>query len=99
MAGTTAFLCLMILELCFAYSCKNVKKPVVNKMIFDNSKLNYCILGLMVVAAFIFLTPLKSIFGLTSITFMQFLYCIVIIIVMVVIDELLKVRLSRIFKD
>ena len=98
-AGTTAFLCLMILELCFAYSCKNVKKPVVNKMIFDNSKLNYCILGLMVVAAFIFLTPLKSIFGLTSITFMQFLYCIVIIIVMVVIDELLKVRLSRIFKD
>ena len=98
-AGTTAFLCLMILELCFAYSCKNVKKPVVNKMIFDNSKLNYCILGLMVVAVFIFLTPLKSIFGLTSITFMQFLYCIVIIIVMVVIDELLKVRLSRIFKD
>ena len=98
-AGTTAFLCLMILELCFAYSCKNIKKPVVNKKIFDNSKLNYCILGLMVIALLIFLTPLRVIFGLTSITFMQFLYCIVIIIMMVVIDELLKVRLAKKFKD
>lgn len=98
-AGTTAFLCLMMLELCFAYSCKNIKKPVINKNIFNNSKLNICILGLVVVDIIIFLTPLKSIFGLTNITIIEFLYCLIIIIVMVVIDELLKIRLAKHFKD
>ena len=98
-AGTTAFLCLMMLELCFAYSCKNIKKPVINKNIFNNSKLNVCILGLVVVDIIIFLTPLKSIFGLTNITIIEFLYCLIIIIVMVVIDELLKIRLAKHFKD
>ncbi len=98
-AGTTAFLCLIMLELCFAYSCKNIKKPVINKNLFNNSKLNICILGLVAIDVIIFLTPLKSIFGLTDITIMEFLYCLIIIIVMVIIDELLKIRLAKHFKD
>ena len=98
-AGTTAFLCLMILELCFAYSCKNIKRPVIGKRIFNNSKLNISILGLIILDIIIFITPLKSIFDLTSITIIEFLYCMMIIIVMIVIDELLKVHLTKKFKD
>ena len=98
-AETTAFLCLIILELFFAYSCKNIKKPVINKNIFNNSKLNFSIIILMIIATIIFLTPIKTIFNLTSITLIELLYCFVIIIFMVVIDELLKVKLAQRFKD
>ena len=98
-AGTTAFLCLMLLELCFAYSCKNIKKPVIGKSIFDNSKLNGCILGIIVLGTIIFLTPLKSIFNLTSISMIQLLYCLIIVMVMIVIDEFLKTYLAKKMKD
>lgn len=98
-AGTIAFLCLMMLELGFAYSCKNIKKTVIGKNIFNNSKLNICILGIVVIGIILFLTPLKSIFNLTSISIIEFLYCIVIVIVMIVIDELLKTYLAKKLKD
>ena len=98
-AETTAFLCLIALELCFAYSCKNIKKPVINKNIFNNFKLNISILGLMIISTLLFVTPLKSIFHLTNITWIQFLYCIMIVMVMFIFDELLKIKLSKKFKD
>ena len=98
-AETTAFLCLVILELCFAYSCKNIKKPVINNKLFSNSKLNMSILVIAVISIIIFVSPLKSIFNLTSITLIEFLYCIIIIVVMIIIDELLKPILSKKFKD
>lgn len=98
-AGTMAFLCLMMLELGFAYSCKNIKKPVIGKNIWDNSKLNICILSIIVLGILLFVTPLKSIFNLTSISVIQFLYCIIIVIVMIVIDELLKPYLAKKLKD
>lgn len=98
-AGTTAFLCLMILELCFAYSCKNIKKPVIGKNIFDNSKLNICILAILILGILIFVTPLRTIFSLTTISLMELVYCIMIIMVMVLIDEILKIVLSKKFKD
>ena len=98
-AATIAFLCLMILELGFAYSCKNIKKPVIGKKIFNNSKLNGCILGIIILGIIIFLTPLKSIFNLTSISLIQFLYCIMIVLVMIIIDELLKIVLAKKLKD
>lgn len=98
-AGTTAFLCLMLLELCFAYSCKNIKEPVIGKNIFNNSKLNICILGIIILGVLIFLTPLRNIFDLTSISLMELIYCIMIIFVMILLDELLKIVLAKKFKD
>lgn len=98
-AATTSFLCLMILELCFAFSCKNIKKPVIGKNIFNNSKLNICILGILILGILIFVTPLRTIFDLTTISLMELIYCIMIILVMVLIDEILKVVLAKKFKD
>ena len=98
-AGTIAFLCLMMLELAFAYSCKNIKKPVIGKNLFNNPKLNGCILGIIGLGILLFLTPLRSIFNLTSISIIEFLYCIIIVIVMLVIDELLKPYLEKKLRD
>lgn len=98
-AGTTAFLCLMLLELCFAYSCKNIKEPVIGKNIFNNSKLNSCILGIIILGILIFLTPLRNIFSLTPISLIELIYCIMIIFVMILLDELLKIVLRKKFKD
>ena len=98
-ARTSAFLCLMLLELCFAYSCKNIKEPVIGKNIFDNSKLNICIFIIVLIGIMIFITPLRSIFNLVPISLMELLYCIMIVMVMLLLDELLKVVLSKKFKD
>ena len=98
-AGTIAFLCLMLLELAFAYSCKNIKKPVIGKNLLNNSKLNGCILGIIGLGILLFLTPLRSIFNLTSISIIEFLYCMIIVIVMLIIDELLKPYLEKKLKD
>lgn len=98
-AATMSFICLMMLELCFAYSCKNIKKPVLGSKIFSNTKLNLSILGLVLIGIIIYLTPIKSIFNLTTITSMELLYCLIIVVVMLVIDELLKLVLSKKFKD
>ena len=89
----------MLLELAFAYSCKNIKKPVIGKNLLNNSKLNGCILGIIGLGILLFLTPLRSIFNLTSISIIEFLYCMIIVIVMLIIDELLKPYLEKKLKD
>lgn len=89
----------MILELCFAYSCKNIKKPVISSKILNNKKLNISILILLLIGIVIYITPIKFLFNLTTISSMEFLYCLMVVLVMIVIDELLKPVLSKKFKD
>lgn len=98
-ARTMSFICLMILELCFAYSCKNIKKPVISSKILNNKKLNISILILLLIGIVIYITPIKFLFNLTTISSMEFLYCLMVVLVMIVIDELLKPVLSKKFKD
>ena len=98
-ARTMSFICLMILELCFAYSCKNIKKPVISSKILNNKKLNISILILLLIGIVIYITPIKFLFNLTTISSMEFLYCLMVVLVMIVIDELLKQVLSKKFKD
>ena len=98
-ARTMAFLCLMVLELCFAYSCKNIKEPIIGKNIFNNQKLNICILIILLIGIILFITPLRSIFNLNLISLTELIYCLMIIFVMILIDELLKIFLSKKFKD
>ena len=98
-AETTAFLTLMALELCFAYSCKNIKEPVLNKNLFNNKALNICTLILMLIGIIIFITPLRELFNLVPIHLTEILYSLMIVLILIIIDELLKPILSKKFKD
>ena len=94
-----AFLTLIILEIIFAYSCRNLKSNVFKIGIFGNSYMNKSIILLIVIQIIIFISPLKSIFKITSLNILQVLYCIVICIVIFLIDELFKKIISIKFRD
>lgn len=98
-ATTMAFLTLILLEMIFAYSCRNLKTSVLNKGIFSNPYMNKSMLLLIIVQLLVFLTPLRDIFGITNLSIIQVVYCLFIVVSMFLLDELFKNILHRIFED
>ena len=98
-ATTMSFLTLILLEVIFAYSCKNIKKSVLNKNIFNNSFMNKSVLILACIQIIVFTTPIKSIFNIVDLNLIQVLYNILIVMIIFLIDELSKSIVYKIFKD
>ena len=98
-AKTMSFLTIIFLEIIFAFSCKNLKKSVLGGYMFNNSYLNRCILGLVIVQLIVFITPLRYVFNLEFLSLIQVIYSLVIVICVFLIDELSKVIICRLFKD
>ena len=98
-ATTMSFLTLILLEMIFAYSCRNLKTNIVNKDLFSNKYMNksMIILGLIQILAFI--TPIKSIFKIVNINLFQIIYCLIVVILIFLIDELSKNIIIKVFKD
>ncbi len=98
-AVTMAFLTLILLEIIFAFSCKNIKKSILNKNIFNNRFLNKSIFILIIAQIIIFSTPIRSIFKITKLNLGQVFYCVLIVVCIFIIDELSKTIINKIFKD
>ena len=98
-ATTMAFLTLVLLEIVFAYSCRNLKSSIINKNIGSNHYMNRSILLLCILQILIFITPLKNIFKITTLTPIQLMYCLFIVLCIFLIDELSKNLIKKTFKD
>lgn len=98
-AASVGFLTLILLEIVFAYSCRNVKKRVINRNFFSNGYLNKSILLLIIIQFIVFITPIKNIFNIVDIPFTYFLISLSIVIVIFIIDEISKKILVKLFKD
>ena len=98
-ANTTAFLTLILLETIYAFSCKNLKKSMISKDVFSNNYLNKGIFFLMMFQIIIFMTPLKDIFKINSLSIIQVIYCFLIVLFMFFIDEFSKKIINKLFKD
>ena len=98
-ASTMAFLCLILLEMLFSYSCRNLKNNILEIGVFKNKYLNRSIFILIAIQLIVFLTPLKTIFNLTDLTQVQVIYCFITVLPVVLIDELLKNKINKKFKD
>ena len=98
-ASTMAFLTLILLEMIYAFSCKNLKTNVIKKDIFDNKFMNIGMLVLLVLQLVIFVTPIKHFFGLEDVNLIQSSYCLLIVIIVFVIDELSKYVVTLKFRD
>ena len=98
-ANTMIFLGLIIIEMLFAISCKNIKKNIIGKKIFDNSKLNISLLILVFMQIIVFITPIRSIFRITSISFINFIEVLIPCILVFIINEVSKNTLNKSFKD
>lgn len=98
-ATTMAFLTLTLIEMIYAYSCKNLKKNVLNKNLFNNKYLNHSMLILLIIQIIIFTTPLRVIFKISPLTLIQAFYCLSLVILIFLIDEYSKIIINKIFKD
>ena len=98
-ATSLAFLTLILLEMSYAYNCKNLKKNVIGKNFFNNSFMNKSMLILILLNIIVFTTPLKTIFNISELSIIQIAFCIVIVTLMFMIDEFSKSITAKIFKD
>ena len=98
-ATTMSFLTLVLLEMIYAYSCKNLKTSILNKNIFNNGYMNKSMLVLGIIQIIIFTTHLKSVFGIVGLNLLQFVYCFLIVLFIFLIDELSKKIIAKLFRD
>lgn len=98
-AQTLALLCIVLSEFTFTYNCKELKSFSFKKKIFGNKIMNIATLILLAIQAIFFLTPVGSIFGLVSISIVQFLIILAINIAVFLLIEIIKPLMARTFID
>ena len=98
-ASTMAFLTIILLEIIFTFSCRNIKRNVIGKNLFNNKYINQSIIVLILINIVLFLTPLKNIFDLVFLNPIQLIYCIAVAITIFLVDELSKKYIKKLFKD
>lgn len=98
-ATSLLFIYLICNELLFAYSCRNTKKSILNKHIFDNKTLNLSFISLIILQILLFASPLGKYFIAGNINIKLILLTIIITIVSFILEELLKPIFTKLFKD
>ncbi len=98
-AQTLALLSIVFQEFIYAYNCRSLKTQIKNKGIFSNKQMNMFVGILMIVQLLVFFSPIRSIFGLEKITFLQFIVVFIINLSGFFIIEILKPILVKHFKD
>lgn len=98
-AGSLMFMYLVLNELLFAFSCRNLKKSVLNKRIFDNKRLTLGVFSLLLVQLIIFLTPLSKYFIVENLNITIVVITLGICFITFIVGELVKPIYTKLFKD
>ena len=98
-AQTMALFSIVLNEFVFAYNCRSLKRPIIEKGIFSNKYLNLGILVLFVIQIIVFFTPAGKLFGLEIINMSQFIFVILVNLISFIVLELLKPIITKVFKD
>ena len=98
-AGSLMFIYLIINELLFAFSCRNLKKSVLNKRIFDNKKLSLGVGILLLIQIGVLSTGIKKFFVVGNLGFNNILVITIVCLLVFIIGELVKPLYIKLFKD
>ena len=98
-ASTLALLSLVMQEIIYAFSCRNLKKYIFKEGIFSNKAFNIGIFILLIIEALVFLTPIGNIINIVVIDIKTILLVVLFNLFAFIIYEISKVRVSKIFKD
>ncbi len=98
-ATTMAFLSLILLEMAYALSCKNLFESLSFKNLFSNKYMNISILFLIGLQILIYFTPAKNLFEIINITIYEFAYILVFVFITFILDEIVKPIFSKKLKD
>ena len=86
---TAAFFTLVLSEMAFAYSCRNLEVPIWQNHNI-NKNLNISMLILLFVQILFFFTPIGQIMGLAEMNFTEIGISAIVVIIVFVLDEVLK---------
>ena len=98
-AGSLLFIYLVTHELLFSFSCRNIKKSVLNKDIFSNKKLTLGVLTILIIQIIVLVTPISKYFIVPNIKINYILITIGICFIMFILGELVKPIYTKLFKD
>lgn len=98
-AGSLLFIYLVTHELLFSFSCRNIKKSVLNKDIFSNKKLTLGVTLILLVQILVLVTPISKYFIVSNIKISYVLITVGICLLMFVLGELVKPIYTKLFKD
>ena len=98
-AMTLALLSVVLTELTFTYNCKELKDFSFKKGLFGNKVMNISTLAIFAIQIPVFFTGVGSLFGLTSISILQFVTVVGITIIGFFVVECVKPILAILFKD
>lgn len=98
-AGSLLFIYLVTHELLFSFSCRDIKKSVLNKNIFSNKKLTLGVLTILLVQVIVLVTPISKYFIVPNIKINYILITIGICFIMFLLGELVKPIYTKLFKD
>lgn len=99
LAGSLMFIFLIGNELLYSLSCRNLKKSVINKNIFENKRLSIGLLILLMVQVIVLTTGISKFFIVDNIGIVNVLIVLSICVVLFIIEELTKPIYVKLFKD
>ena len=97
-AGSLMFIFLVANELLYSLSCRNLKKSVLNKKLFDNKRLTIGLLSIMIVQILVLSTRISKFF-IVSLELKSILIVLLICFSLFIIEELIKPLYVKYFKD
>ncbi len=98
-AQSMAFLCLIVQEMIFAVSCRNLKEPIFRHGILSNKYMNVGMVLLIIIQILIFITPIRKLLHIIPLGFSQIMIIIIINIISFIFIEILKPIIAKYFRD
>ena len=98
-ASTLALLTVVIQEIAYAISCRNLKRKISRKKLFSNKVMNYCLLLVILIEMIFFLTPVGRVIEIANVPLNIMLYVVIVNMFVFFIYEGVKPVLNKLFKD
>ena len=98
-AMSLALLSMVVQEIVYSISCRNLKGSVVKQGLFSNKVMNYGLLLILLIELIMFITPVGKLISITSIDISLILVVFIINFMAIFIYELIKPLLVKCFKD
>lgn len=98
-ATTLALLSVVIQEIVYSISCRNLKEYILKQGVFSNKVMNLGIVLVLFIEILVFLTPLGKVLKVIQLPFTLFLTVVLINLTSIIIYEGFKPFLKKYFKD
>lgn len=98
-AMSLALLSMVVQEIVYSISCRNLKQSIVKQGLFSNKAMNYGLLLIFLIELIVFITPIGKLISITSIDISLILVVFLINFIAIFIYELIKPLLVKLFKD